>query len=152
MKFVHSKTVSPFLMQSLLGLWNTEYPTATKHYLNTLADYLNKLKDLKHTFVLDDVGNLVGWYYDFQRNRERQFAIIISSSVKGQGHGTSLLNKAKQKHDSLFGWIVDSDDNLKLNGERYQSPLNFYLKNGFKTEPIRWDSEKIKTVKISWHK
>lgn len=139
-------------MQSLLGIWNTEYPAAIKHYLNTLEDYLNKLKDLEHTLVLDNVGNLAGWYFDFQRNGERQFAILLAASAKNQGIGSYLLNQAKQKHDSLYGWVVDSDDCLKSNGEYYKSPLNFYLKNGFKPEPIRWDSEKIKTVKISWHK
>lgn len=137
-------------MQNLLGIWNSEYPAVLKHYFNTLEDYLQKLNDLEHTFVIDDLGNLVGWYFDFERNNERQFAILISSSQQNKGIGSNLLQLAKRKHQNLFGWVVDSNDYLKLNGEMYRSPISFYAKSGFTLTGKRWDSEKIRTAKITW--
>lgn len=152
MKYVKSKTISPLLQQVLLNIWNEEYPVVLKHYLNTLEAYLNKLKDLEHTFVLNEFGSVVGWYFDFQRNNERQFAILISSEYQNKGIGKHLLSVAKAKHSELYGWVVDSDEYLKKNGKNYKSPVSFYLKNGFKLTDKRWDSEEIKTVKIVWNK
>ncbi|MFT6947828.1 MAG: GNAT superfamily N-acetyltransferase [Vicingaceae bacterium] len=152
MKYVKSKTVSPLLLQVLLTIWNEEYPAVLKHYLNTLEEYLNKLKDLEHTFVMNEFGTVVGWYFDFERNNERQFAILISSDYHNKGIGNQLLSTAKQKHSELYGWVVDSNEYLKKNGENYKSPVSFYQNSGFNLTNKRWDSEKIKTIKIVWRK
>lgn len=150
MKYVKSTVISPFLMQALLQLWNKEYPTVISHFYNTLEDYLSKLNDLQNTFIFDDFGNLAGWYFDFERNKERQFAILISSDYQNNGIGKHLLEQAKARHKELFGWVVDSDEYLKSNGETYHSPLSFYAKSGFQLTGKRWDSENIKTAKIKW--
>ena len=148
MKYVKSKTISLLLKQVLLKIWNEEYPAVLKHYSHTFDEYLNRLKDVEHTFVMDELGSLVGWYFDFQRNDERQFAILISSKYQNKGIGKHLMEQAKLKHPELYGWVVDSDEYLKSNGESYKSPISFYLSIGFDLTCKRWDSEKIKTIKI----
>ncbi|MCB0473527.1 MAG: hypothetical protein KDC56_10755, partial [Flavobacteriaceae bacterium] len=59
----------------------------------------------------------------------------------------------KEKETELNGWVIDHDNDYKINGELYKSPLNFYLKNGFqKSSDRRLELEKISAVKIKWKK
>lgn len=77
---------------------------------------------------------------------------LFTPNYQKRGLGKAILDRAKLNNDKLSAWVVDSNSFNKSDEGQYRSPLNFYLKNGFRKEPIRWDSEKIKPVKISWHK
>ncbi|MFT4741942.1 MAG: hypothetical protein ACI9L9_002739, partial [Marivirga sp.] len=51
------------------------------------------------------------------------------------------------------GWVIDHSNERKSNGRLYISPLNFYLKNGFKKlSRNRLELDKISAVKIKWEK
>lgn len=98
-------------------------------------------------------NSIGGWYFDFVREQEKWFAIILDSSLQGKGFGTKLLNMAKEKEPELNGWVIDRDTDRKRNGDLYRSPLPFYLKNGFeKISDTRLELEKISAVKITWRK
>jgi GNAT superfamily N-acetyltransferase len=152
MIFEKTDALSSLLQNKLLEAWNSEYPLVLNHDSNSFEKYLNSLANLQHTVVKDDKQNFCAWYFEFDRNQERQFGIIVHQDFQNKGLGKKLLERAKKQNNSLFAWVVDSNEYVKLDGSPYTSPLNFYLKNGFLIEPERWDSEKIKTVKISWHK
>jgi hypothetical protein len=57
----------------------------------------------------------------------------------------------KTENNEFYGWVIDHNDDLKANGEAYQTPMPFYLKQGFEIlNDIRIDNEMIKAVLIKW--
>ncbi len=152
MIFVKTETLSQSLQRDLLDAWNNEYPSVLHHNLTSFQQYIKSLVNLHHTIVIDEDNRFCAWYFDFDRDDERQFGIIVHKKFQNKGLGKELIAKAKLTNDHLSAWVVNSNAFAKKDGSPYISPLNFYLQNGFSIEPTRWDSEKIKTVKITWHK
>ena len=103
--------------------------------------------------VLDDASEIVGWACTFDRDGDRWFTILINSLYQRLGIGRMIMNLVKEKESRLNGWVIDHPYDIKQNGESYESPLPFYLKNGFIVQPgIRLENEKISAVKIEWRK
>lgn len=136
----------------LLQLWNNEYPANLSYAnLSDFNDYLSQLLHPKHILLLDDNGKIGGWYFQFIRESELWFALIIHQKLQGCGFGKKLLSKAQNQEKILNGWVIDHSNNRKQNGETYSTPLPFYLKKGFKVlQNQRLDTEKISAVKIQW--
>ncbi|PTS96023.1 hypothetical protein DBR27_16625, partial [Flavobacterium sp. HMWF030] len=89
--------------------------------------------------------------FTFVRDDEDWFAIILQSKIQGKGNGSRLLNEIKKYRDNLSGWVVDQDNEKKLNATMYKSPMQFYIKNDFRIcSEIRIENEKISAVKINW--
>ncbi len=137
--------------EMIYRLWNQEYPKKLNYKnLTDLDNYLNSLNETNH-FLLDDFGEIKGWAFTFQRDNEKWFAIIVHGKIHGQGKGTLLLNKLKEKEEKLNGWVIDHDNEIKQNGEPYKSPLNFYKKKGFTIFPeIRLETETLSAIRIKW--
>jgi len=110
-----------------------------------------KLIDQYHILLLDDT-KIKGWYFNFIRENEKWFGMILDSDIQGKGFGTKVLNLAKEKESVLNGWVIDHNNDKKQNGEFYKSPLGFYQKNGFEViSNIRLELDKISAVKIKWN-
>ncbi|MFY0674111.1 MAG: GNAT family N-acetyltransferase [Bacteroidia bacterium] len=139
--------------QQIFSLWNAEYPASICHSnINNLRHYLSKLENPKHLFIFDNEA-VVAWYCDFDRNQERNFAMIVSRQAQGRGIGTQLLDEAKANNNMLCGWVVKGNGYQKLDGSNYDSPLAFYQKNGFEILHDQiWETDVLKTVKIRWCK
>ena len=121
--------------------------------LSEFEEYLGNLMEQSHILMKSENQNIKGWYFDFIRENEKWFAIILDSKFHGKGFGTKLLNLGKEKESELNGWVIDSQNDKRKNGELYNSPLMFYLKNGFeKLDKERLELEKISAVKIKWKK
>ena len=154
MQFLRAKELSKIQKTEILELWNSEYPKKLNY--NTLLDfesYLENLTDLSHILMLNESGRTIGWYFDFIREEEKWFAIILDSKIHGKGFGTDILNLAKEKEAELNGWVIDHNTDKKRNGEVYKSPLYFYIKNGFKKLlDDRLELDKLSAVKIKWNK
>ena len=153
-RIIRTKNLSEIQKQDILKLWNEEYPEQIRHKdLNSLENYLNNVKTDWHAFILNTDDEIIGWYFQFERNEETWFAMIIGSKYQGKGLGTRLLNEAKKHALVLHGWAVDHDNYIKSNGSYYLSPLPFYLKSGFEPEKkIRLETDNLSTVKIVWKK
>jgi GNAT superfamily N-acetyltransferase len=138
----------------LLELWNNEYPVELGYKsLSDFENYLNNLESPSHHFLADNEGNIKGWYFDFNRDSEKWFGIIVESSLHGKGLGRSLLNYAKSKEPELNGWVIDHQNSQRKDGQLYQSPLEFYKKQGFEVHcDIRLELPEISAVKIHWRK
>lgn len=153
-EFIKLTELSKTDKKQILNLWNTEYPEKLNY--QTLVDfenYLNNLSEQSHIVMIDKNQKIKGWYFDFNRENEKWFAIILDSKFHGKGFGTKILNLAKEKETELNGWVIDHNNDKKRNGEFYNSPLAFYLKNGFeKLAETRLELEKISAVKIKWTK
>ena len=150
MEFLKCTRLSKKEKEAILTLWNNEYPEKLNYTsLSDFEDYLQNLSHQSHILLLDENKNIKGWYFDFMREKEKWFALILDSRVKGIGLRTEMLNLAKSKELVLNAWVIDHDTDRKKSGEVYKSPLNFYLKQGFKKLPDqRLELEKISAVKI----
>ncbi len=146
----------PILLESekleVFDLWNNEYPERLSfNSIKEFEVYLNDLNEQRHLLLINSERKVKGWYFDFKRDNEKWFAIILDSKLHGKGFGTKLLELAKQQENELNGWVIDHNKDKKKNGELYNSPFNFYLKNGFrKLTANRLELEKISAVKIRW--
>ena len=154
MEFIKRSNLSDSEKLEVFELWNNEYPKRLSYNsIRELDEYLSKLTSLSHIFLIDSVGKIKGWYFDFKRDNEKWFAIILDSDIHGKGFGTKILEVAKQKEKELNGWVIDNNYYKKNNGEFYSSPLNFYIKNEFeKLTTDRLELGKISAVKIKWKK
>ena len=152
MKIVTKHHLNNGEKQRVFELWNNEYPEQLVYNsMDEFEEYLGKLIDLNHVLLVDNQGRIVGWYFDFVREEQRNFAIILDSEYHGKGFGTKLIGYAKGNHEELNGWVIDHSDYKKRGGDNYISPLEFYLKNGFEVlEKERLESSKITAIKIEW--
>lgn len=150
MKIISTKILSEKQSSQINQLWNDEYPLKLKDRFPILldgADWYN------HYVVLDEAENVVAWAVDFEKEKQIRFSIIVSSKHKGKGLGGLLIAQLKEENKEFYGWVIDHNDDLKSNGEYYQTPMPFYLKHGFEIlNDIRIDNEMIKAVLIKWSK
>ena len=137
----------------LMDAWNKVYPKSINY--SKLEDFISELtqhQDYMHILAHQE-DELVGWYFDFIREEERWFGIIVFPGQHKQGIGKMLMHEAMNKRAELNGWVIPNDQFLKSDGNPYPSPLKFYKKLGFKAHPeIGFTSPKITTIKISWKK
>lgn len=152
MRILSSETLSDTQKVQVVRIWNNEYPVVLAYEsLLQFEKYLEKLSDFKHYYTLNDQGYLVSWLSIFNRHGKRWFAMIIDSEYQNQGLGKQLLNQAKQDEPQLYGWVVDHNNYLKKDGQKYSSPLDFYLKNGFSCQvDQRLETSKLSAVRIYW--
>lgn len=145
--------LSPDEKESVMELWNGEYPAKLAYdKLEDFDTYINGLDSPTHILVRLN-NEIVGWATKFYRNQEKWFAIILSSAVQGHRIGSKLMMDLKENEDTLCGWVIDHNDDSKINGELYLSPLNFYLKQGFDIiKEQRLELPTLSAVKISWKK
>ena len=154
MEFLKTKELSRIWKSEILELWNREYPQKLNYNsLQDFDDYLENLTDQSHILMLNESKIIKGWYFDFIREEEKWFAIVVDSKIHGQGFGTEMLNLAKEKESELNGWVIDHNNDKKQNGAFYKSPLDFYLSNGFeKLSDKRLELDTLSAVKIKWNK
>ncbi|WP_324720375.1 N-acetyltransferase [Salinimicrobium sp. HB62] len=154
MELINRSSLSKADKKEIFHLWNNEYPEKLSY--KSLPDfevYLQNLTGQSHILLKDENQNIKGWYFDFMRDNQKWFALILDSKLHGKGWGTKMLSLAKDKEKELNGWVIDHNADKKKNGERYLSPLIFYLKNGFrKLDEQRLELNKISAVKINWTK
>ena len=154
MELIKQTELSNSQKNEIFELWNDEYPEKLSYKsILTFDKYLKNLNEQSHILLVDRGKKIKGWYFDFVRDGENWFAILLNSKVKGKGLGTEILNIAKQKKTELNGWVIDHNRDKKKNGEFYKTPIDFYIKNGFeKISNCRLELEKISAVKIKWRK
>ncbi|MBD0403543.1 N-acetyltransferase [Flammeovirga sp. EKP202] len=123
--------LNPLEKSRLMAIWNNEYPMQLSYKsIDAFDRYLNGVLN-KEFILVKTYGNLiVGWFLKFEREEERWFATIIDEKHKGKKIGSTLLKLGKKQFGSLNGWVIDHNRYFKNNGEKYLSPLEFYLKNG----------------------
>lgn len=153
MNIVSKTDLSLQQKEIICQLWNAEYPEKLSYNsISEFENYLNNLSDVTHYLLQDELDTIQGWAITFIRENEKWFAIIVDSKIHSKGFGTQLLNHLKSIESKLSGWVIDHNNDTKLDGTTYTSPLSFYFKNGFTIcNEIRIESEKISAVKIVWN-
>lgn len=129
-------------------LWNDEYPVNLKDRLGTL---LNETSNHRHFYLINNENNIIAWSILFENEGQDRFSIIVSRKAKGQGLGKQLLNCMKAEVETLSGWVIEHENDRLASGENYQSPIAFYLKNGFEVlSNERLETPIISSVKVKW--
>lgn len=152
MKIVSQDDLSIEQKARIVEMWNAEYPASISYSeISGFDEYLSFCGEQKHFLLIDLSDKIFGWAMIFDRDNARWFAIIIDEKIQGQGFGIKLIDALKSAENSLFGWVIDNDESLKLNGEYYKSPLGFYRKIGFIVhENEKIEKQNISGVKIEW--
>ena len=152
MRIIETASLSETQKVAVLQLWNEEYPGQLRYAQPAGFDaYLSALTDKTHLLAVNDEGQVLGWALSFIRDGERWFAIIIHRSMQGMGEGSALLNALKSKEQSLAGWATDHERYTKADGSPYPSPLGFYVRQGFTTNPeSRLELPHLSAVRIDW--
>lgn len=152
-RLVRKKNLSEDEADLLMTLWNQEYPAKLMHKnLTDFEKYINSLQNPSH-ILLKIRDRIVGWASTFDRDGERWFLIILSSSIHRQGVGAAVIKILQDSETALNGWVIDHNRDLKRNGEFYFSPLDFYRSQGFAIlKDQRLELPTISAVKIRWEK
>ena len=147
---ITTKELSINWFSQINELWNEEYPVKLKNRFSILLDGVT---NYNHYIIEDENYNVKAWAVDFEKETPIRFSIIVSKQHKGNGLGKTLIDKLKQEHQAIYGWVIDHNEDVKANGEKYQSPMPFYLKHGFEImHDERIDNEMLRAVKIKWSK
>lgn len=154
MKIIEQDELSDEQKTRIIEMWNAEYPLSLAHSgLPSFDEYLNNLGDKKHFLLFDETGEIAAWAMIFVRDGAKWFAIIVDGKIQGKGYGVKLIDALKSAEKRLFGWVIDTDNYKKVNGEIYKSPLGFYKKIGFRVhENEKLIKQGISGIKIEWLK
>lgn len=152
MKYLTTKTLTDLQKQEIITLWNAEFVTTIRMAgLEDFEKFLSGLTQHQHLLMLNKRGVIKGWFFTFDREGQRWFAMIVSAELQGKGYGSLLIQKGKEGHSELNGWVVDSLDYKIENGTTYRPPLDFYQKNGFEIMPeVVQETPRLRTIKIRW--
>lgn len=143
-----TKVLTTKQFKQINQLWNEEYPKNLKDRFPILLEGVN---NYNHYIIDDPNKNVIAWAVDFEKDKQVRFSIIVSSINKGKGFGGKLIAKLKEENEEFYGWVIDHNNDLKLNGSPYQTPMPFYLKHNFEIlNDSRIDTEMIKAVLIKW--
>ena len=146
MEIIKTKSLTAKQFQQINNLWNEEYPLKLNDRFELLLDGVN---DYNHYLVEDKDRNILAWAVDFEKDNEIRFSIIVDKNHQGKGLGVQLIKKLKKDLKEFYGWVIDHNDDKKSNGENYESPLSFYINQGFEVlHNKRIDTDLIKAVKI----
>jgi GNAT superfamily N-acetyltransferase len=146
MEIIKTKNLTEHQFNQINSLWNQEYPARLK---DRFAILFEGACDYDHYIIEDNSGNVLAWAANFEKDNEVRFSIIVDNKQQGRGLGTLLVNRLKEELNDIYGWVVDRDDDKKVDGQNYRSPLLFYVKNGFEIlSDQRIDNELLNAVKI----
>lgn len=131
-------------------LWNEEYPT---NLYGRFSILLNETENHRHFYITNDYDEIIAWCVLFENEGQDRFSIIVSSKTKGMGFGKILLDEMKAEVPEFSGWVIDHENDVLQSGEKYRSPIGFYLKNGFEImHDERLETSIISCVKVTWKK
>jgi GNAT superfamily N-acetyltransferase len=143
---IKTKELSLNQVEQINQVWNDEYPIKLNNRFRIL---LNDAKSYMHYIIENEKQEIIAWGVMFEKEDEHRFSILVVKKYQGQELGKQLIDSFKKDYPIFFGWVIDHDNDVKINGEKYVSPLPFYLKHGFKIlNEQRIDTEMISAVKV----
>lgn len=153
MKIIEQNELSAVQKARIIEMWNAEYPASLMHSgMASFDEYLDKVGGKRHFLLFDEGGEISGWAMLFERDGAKWFAIIIDEKAQGKGFGIKMLDALKAAEKRFFGWVIETDDFSKSNGEIYKSPLGFYKKIGFRVHANeKLVKQEISGIKIEWN-
>jgi GNAT superfamily N-acetyltransferase len=143
---IKTKELSLNQVEQINQVWNDEYPIKLNNRFRIL---LNDAKSYMHYIIENEKQEIIAWGVMFEKEDEHRFSILVVKKYQGQGLGKQLIDSFKKDYPIFYRWVIDHDNYVKINGEKYVSPLPFYLKHGFTIlNEQRIDTEIISAVKV----
>lgn len=147
MRITKTKTLTESQFEQINQMWNEEYPM---NLIDRFPLLLDGVEFFNH-YLIEKENVVLAWAVDFFKDNETRFSIIVGAEQKHKGYGTLLMNRLKLDLGEFSGWVIDHNNDQKMNGEVYQSPVDFYLKVGLEILPQeRIDNEMISAVKMKF--
>jgi len=152
LKIIENTAPGEHTKTQLFELWNREYPEVLQfENFSQYNTYLSGLEKPTHFMIKTEENSIIGWFFCFERDHDNWFGLLVHHQFQNQGLGKTLIKKAQTKYSKLNAWIVKDNIYKMYNGKTYKSPLNFYLKYGFRVVPNKYrKTDKISTIKIQW--
>ncbi len=145
---IKTKVLSQSQSEQIDRAWNDEYPIKLNNRYGIL---LCDAKSYMHYIIENEKQEVIAWGVMFEKEDERRFSILVVNKYQGQGLGKKLIEAFKKDYPIFYGWVIDHDNDVKANGEKYVSPLPFYLQLGFTIlKEQRIDTEMISAVKVKF--
>jgi predicted GNAT family N-acyltransferase len=145
---IKTKELSLNQVEQINQAWNDEYPIKLNNRFRIL---LNDAKSYMHYIIENEKQEIIAWGVMFEKEDEHRFSILVVKKYQGQELGNQLIDSFKKDYPIFYGWVIDHDNDVKANGEKYVSPLPFYLKHGFTIlNEQRIDTEIISAVKVEF--
>ncbi len=142
----HSKQLSEEEFEFVNNLWNSEYPVQLNNRLSLL---LEDCSAQDHYFFKNEESEKVAWLVVFEKENEKRFSILVSNKIARKGVGTELMKVLKNNHSNVYGWVINHNEDVKIDGSKYISPLPFYEKIGCEILfNDKLETDLIKAVKI----
>ncbi len=147
-------SVPPPFIHQFYQLWNSQFPEQIKlESVKKTAETLRGEQANDTILVAQHDGQLLGWLALQKRDEDKLYIImVIHPDHQKKGIGSTLLKKAQDNYDSLYGWVVTRASYKKTDGGKYESPLKFYEKFGFKKSKATRDENGLSTTEVSWQK
>jgi GNAT superfamily N-acetyltransferase len=114
--------------QQVNRLWDSEFPVQLN---GRFEEFLDNIVHPRHYVIEDERGQLMAWAVHFEKDQEKRFSIIVSSSHQGKGLGSALVQLLKADLGEFYGWVIDHASYVKADGTPYLTPIQFYIKHGF---------------------
>lgn len=150
MQIIITEKLDKAAKKAILHIWNSEYPLSLVYKkISEFEKYLAKLENVEHYIAKVD-NEIVGWLALFKRNSGRWFVMMVNSENQKTGIGSQLLNLAKEKTTEMNGWVIDINNYFRVNGQIYNSPIEFYKKNEFEITKERIEEENLSAIKVKW--
>ena len=150
LKIVQTSELSEEQKNQILRIWNSEYPEFLAYSnVSGFDRYLDELENSRH-YIAKYRNEIIGWVCLFDRDEEKWFVTLVSSSSQKSGVGSRLIQTAKADSNALNGWVIEKDSYLKANGDLYKSPLAFYEKNGFEKTNDHFSNKDFEAVRVTW--
>lgn len=151
---ISTSVLNPKQQVEFLNCWNEVYPFNLKFDdLKKMQSYFDGLQQLQFFLLVDGSIPATAFSFRFMRDEELWLAMLMPPSMQGKGYGSILLEELTENVDTISAWVVDHDLDVKADGTPYRSPLQFYLKNGFKVqEGVRLEIGAISAAKLIWKK
>lgn len=152
LSYNQTEQLNQFELEGLFNLWNSVYPMQLAYKdLDGLRDYFAPLQNKQHILVKTATNKVIGWFFSFDREGARWFAVLVNNEYKRSGIGSELIKRAKKQFAPLNGWVIDHDRYYKLDGKKYESPIGFYLRHGFQIDSdVRLEIPILSAVKIHY--
>lgn len=141
------------IIRQYIELYSAEYPKFTRELkFESFLNFLKKNESIKVIIAVEE-DKLIGWLMiSFAENQGLyHLNMLVHREFQRIGIGSQLLTHAKVIFNELYGVVVPVSRYKRRDGTQYQTPIDFYKKNGFLPTGKKFiEYKNVQVVEIKW--